>query len=399
MSGTDAGQPGGARGTVYHRVASFEPRIRRKDPVPAPQNHPADPTALLSLGYTERWQALFQEHAKASHSPGRVIRTDRGAVLVATDAGSVPAEPSPRLRRAAGGPEDLPATGDWVALDPAPVHDIALVEAVLPRASAFLRGDASGRTQVQVLAANVDTVFVVHPAESEPNLRRVERELALSWDSGAVPVVVLSKADLYPRAESAREAVETVALGVDVHLTSAVSGLGIAALRTYTQGHRTVALIGPSGVGKSSIVNALLGAERQDTRAVRVTDGKGRHTTVARELIPLPTGGVLIDTPGLRALALTDASEGIAAAFPDIETLAPHCRFRDCTHRGEPGCAVRSAVERGALPPERLASYHKLMEESAWMASRTDARLRSERNRSARALHREIRRFYKQRGR
>ena len=367
--------------------------------MPAPPPDSSDRAALLALGFSERWQALFREQADPSWSPGRVIRTDRGAVLVATADGPLQAEPSPRLRRATRGPEDMPATGDWVALDPAPVHDVALVEAVLPRVSAFVRGDSSGRTQLQVLAANVDTVFVVHPAQPEPNLRRIERELALSWESGAVPVVVLSKADLYPGAQAAREAVEAVALGVDVHVTSAVTGLGIEPLLTYTEGHRTVALIGPSGVGKSSIVNSLLGEERQGTREVRIGDGKGRHTTVARELIPLPTGGVLIDTPGLRALVLTDAADGIAATFPDIEALATRCRFRDCAHQGEPGCAVQAAVDRKELPSERLASFHKLKSEAAWMATRTDARLRSERNRSGRTLEKEIRRFYKHKGR
>lgn len=359
----------------------------------------ASPPVLLGLGYTERWQALFGDCAGPGQIPGRVIRMDRGAVLVATAEGPVLAESSRRLRRAAQGPEDLPATGDWVALDLAPGHDVALVETVLPRVSAFIRGDSSGRAQVQVLAANIDTVFVVHPAEPEPNLRRIERELTLSWESGAVPVVVLSKADLHADTDVARAAVAAVALGVDIHVTSARTGEGIRPLLAYTEGHRTVALIGPSGVGKSSIVNALLGEDRQDTREVRVSDGKGRHTTVVREVIPLPTGGVLVDTPGLRALVLTDATEGIAATFTDIEELAVHCRFRDCVHQGEPGCAVRAAVEQGDLAPERLASYHKLVGEAAWAATRTDARLRSERNRAGRTLEKEIRRFYKHKDR
>jgi ribosome biogenesis GTPase len=231
---------------------------------------------------------------------------------------------------------------------------------------------------VQVLAANVDTVFVVHPIAEDPNLRRIERELALAWDSGAVPVVVLTKADLSADADAARDAVEAVALGVDVVVTSAVEGEGIDALGAYATGGRTVALVGPSGAGKSTLVNALVGSDVQATREVRESDGKGRHTTVVREIVPLPGGGALLDTPGMRALALTDADEGIAVAFADIVELAEDCRFRDCTHSGEPGCAVQAAVDRGELAPERLESWHKLRREAEVAAMKTDARLRSE---------------------
>ncbi len=338
----------------------------------------ADTGQLELLGYTPRWQALFAEHAGENIVPGRVVRADRGSVLVATADGTARAEVSARLRKSARGSVHLPATGDWVALFAPSDLDIPLVEAVLDRSSAFMRGDPGKTSDAQVLAANVDTVFVVHPIAEEPNIRRIERELALAWDSGATPVVVLTKADLSADPKAARDAVEAVALGVDVHVTSAVRAEGLAPLHAYAQGHKTIALVGPSGAGKSTLINALIGDERQATREVRLTDGKGRHTTASREIVPLPNGGVLVDTPGLRALALTDADEGIAAAFPDIEALSAGCRFRDCTHAGEPDCAVERAVQAGELPAARLASYHKLGREAEVAAAKTDARLRAE---------------------
>ena len=283
--------------------------------------------------------------------------------------------------------------------------DTPLIEAVLERSGAVTR-HAPGRTSgVQVLAANIDVVFVTAPIAGPPNLRRIERELSLAWESGAVPVVVLTKADLCDDPESARAAVEAVAPGAEVLVTSAPAyagtrgGLGVAELLQRLSGHRTAVLIGPSGAGKSTLVNALLGEERQATREVRVSDGRGRHVTVARELIAVPGGGVLIDTPGLRELGLTGTEEGIGAAFPDVEEAALACRFRDCTHRDEPGCAVRAAVETGALPEERLASYHKLVREARAAARKTDARLRAEEERRWKIISKAAKDFHRRTGR
>ena len=358
-----------------------------------------DTTGLQELGYSPRWQALFEPHAAAGLTPARVIRSDRGSALIATPAGVVRAKVSARLLKSASRSADLPAVGDWVAALAPDDLDVPVIEAVLERTSAVTRGDPGKTSDIQLLAANIDTVFVVHPIAAPPNLRRIERELSVAWDSGAVPVVVLTKADLSADPEAARGAVESVALGADVLATNALAGEGVQPLLAYVSGHRTAVLIGPSGAGKSTLINALLGEQRQTTREVRFSDGRGRHTTVVRELIQIPGGGVLIDTPGLRELGLTGSKEGISSAFPDIERAARSCRFRDCTHSAEPGCAVQTAVESGTLPLERLASYHKLVREAQVAAMKTDVRLRAEEDRKWKIIRKAAKEYYKRTGR
>lgn len=359
----------------------------------------SDIGGLHELGYSPRWQALFERHAAEGLALARVVRISRGSALVATSAGIVRAKPSTVLVKAAAAPADLPVVGDWVAVLETSDLDVRQIEAVLERASAITRGDPGRGSEKQVLAANVDTVFVVHPIAEPPNLRRIERELSLAWDSGAVPVVVLTKADLSADAGAARAAVESVALEVDVLVTSALTSEGAEPLLAYISGHRTAVLVGPSGAGKSTLINSLLGEQRQATRAVRVSDGRGRHTTVARELFQMPGGGVLIDTPGLRALGLTGSEEGISSAFPDIEQLSRSCRFRDCTHVDEPGCAVQAAVASGELEPQRLASYHKLVGEAQDFATRMNVRLRAEDKGKAKAVSKDLKDHYKRTGR
>jgi len=354
--------------------------------------------ALLPVGYSPRWQALFAEFDGPDTYPARVVRADRGSVLIASPDGLCRAKPSNALLKAARGPVDLPTVGDWVVVHAPQGIDVPLIEAVLARTSAITRGDPGEASAVQILAANVDTVFLVHPIDEEPNLRRIERELSLVWDSGAVPAIVLTKADASAAPDAALAAVEAVAIGCDVLVTSAVTGLGVGSLSGYVGDGKTAVLLGPSGAGKSTLTNALLGEIRQETAEVRTSDHRGRHTTVARELIPLPGGGVLIDTPGLRALALTGSEDGIAATFPEIEEAARACRFRDCTHRDEPGCAVTAAVESGDLPASRVSSYHKLLREAEVAAMKTDFRLRAEEVRKWKIIHKSAREFFKQTG-
>lgn len=362
---------------------------------PSPES-PA--TLLAALGFCERWQAVFQPYAGDGLLPGRVVRADRGSCVVAWVGGFTRAPLSARFARAASAAVDLPAAGDWVALGgEAGGEELTtpLIEGVLPRRTAFIRSDPGRETSGQVLAANIDVVLLVHSLEAEPNLRRLERELAVAWESGAIPVVVLSKADLTADPALHVPLVSAVAPGVEVIPVSATTGRGLAPLLSLCSHNRTVALIGPSGSGKSTLINHLVGEERQATREVRVTDGKGRHTTVARELILVPGGGVLVDTPGLRALALWEADAGIGRVFSEIEELAGYCRFADCAHAQEPGCAVRAAVECGELAAERLESYRKLLQESARVTTLRNARRPLEgkrkwksRSKDARAFHR-----------
>ncbi len=355
------------------------------------------PRDLVALGFSERFQALFAPLGEKGLIPGRVSRVDRGLPLVLTESGAVRAELAAHLRESADG---AIAVGDWLALARPEGHDVAIVEAILPRFSAFTRKDPGDRAVGQVMAANIDTVFVMQAlALNGPNLSRLERELVLAWESGAQPAVVLTKADLCSDAAALRDEVTSVALGVDIYVTSVATGEGIDELRGHIVPGLTVAFFGASGVGKSTLLNHLMAADVQKTAEVRDADGKGRHTTVAREMFFLPRGGIVIDTPGMRALALWDADEGIAAAFPDIEELAEECRFADCAHMSEPGCAVRAALEAGELDERRLQSYLRLKEELDRLAAKNDSRVRAEQAKADRTMGRQIKRFYKERGR
>jgi ribosome biogenesis GTPase len=272
------------------------------------------------------------------------------------------------MHHEASGPDDLPVTGDWVAVQRAEGEGRAVVRGVLPRRTAVTRKAAGRRTDAQVLAANVDVIAVVAALDAARNTNRLERYLAVAWDAGAEPVVVYTKSDLAPEAEVDDE----LTRGVDVVRTSAVTGEGVDSLHRMLAPHRTAVLLGPSGSGKSTLLNALCGTDVHATGAVRELDGRGRHTTTARELAVVPSGGCVIDTPGLRELALWDGA-GVDRVFEDLDDLALHCRFRDCAHGDEPDCAVRTAVEDGSLDPARLERHRKLERELAHLDRRKDA--------------------------
>ncbi|GAB2699580.1 ribosome small subunit-dependent GTPase A [Nocardia thraciensis] len=338
---------------------------------------------LIPYGWNPAVSAAYTRLLDTGWVPARVIRMDRSECDVATPEGLARA----RCPRADTNVNGL-CTGDWVAIDAELV-----VRQLVPRNTAIVRASVSGRSEAQILAANVDTVLVCTAADADVDLGRIERMLALAWESGAQPVVVLTKADL--AVDIPLEDVRAVAPGATTLAVSATTGLGMDVLGAVLDG--TVALIGPSGAGKSTLANALLGEEVFATNEVRAADKRGRHTTAHRELRPLPGGGTLIDTPGLRSVGLWDATEGIGRTFSDIESLAAACRFADCAHRTEPGCAVRAALESGALPQRRWDSYRKLQRENEWLAARSDARLRAERQREWKNVEKSQRAVYRER--
>ena len=323
--------------------------------------------------------------------PGRVSREHRGLYRVLTESGEAVATPAGRLRLEARGRIDLPAVGDWVALKGETAAARAVVQAVVPRRSAFIRRAAGDQTAEQVVAANVDSVLLVSGLDQDFNPRRIERYVLLAWESGARPVVILNKADLRADADDCRRAIEEVAPGVDVHAISTRDPPSLAVLRPYLGPGRTVALLGSSGVGKSTLLNRLLGADVQATRAVREHDQRGRHTTSDRHLFVLPGGALAIDTPGMRELQLWESGGGLRATFEDVETLGPLCRFRDCTHQAEPGCAVLAAVAEGRLAADRLESFHKLRGELRHIERKQDERVQAEDNRKWRSIHKAAR--------
>ena len=324
---------------------------------------------LIQLGWDQFFSNAFEEIEESDLEPARVSIEHNHLFRVYTASAELLANVSGRLIHAASEPSALPSVGDWVAIrnnsdGPAQIREI------LPRKSCFARKAAGDKTKKQIVASNIDTVFLVSGLDHEFNSKRVERYLVAARDSGAKPVIVLNKGDLDKDQTASLDELKTVAPNIPLHVTSCVDNRGIDDLAQYLLHGKTVALLGSSGVGKSSLINQLLGYNRQSTQTVRVRDSRGRHTTVHRELLVHPTSGVIIDTPGMRELRLWDASESLDATFDDLSSLAEQCRFRDCQHETEPGCAVKTAVEQGQIPVSRLAHYRKLRSEQKQLDER-----------------------------
>lgn len=342
---------------------------------------------LSALGWNAHFEEAFAAYQGDGFVPARVTVQHRGAYVLCGEAGELSAEISGRLRHEATSPAELPATGDWVVARPAEDGSAATIHAVLPRRTSVSRKTAWQATEEQVLAANVDVVFLVAGLDGDLNARRLERYLATVWESGAEPVIVLSKADLCDDVPAAVLEVEAFAIGVPVHVVSGVTGEGVDALRTYLEGNRTITLLGSSGVGKSTLINRLLGEDVQAVGDVR-SDGRGRHTTTTRELVPIPGGGLVLDTPGIRELRLWDVGEGLGTTFGDIEALISQCRFGDCGHESEPGCEIKRALADGSLDAKRWASYVKLQRELHALEIRQDKRLQADARKARRRFGR-----------
>ena len=345
---------------------------------------------LSALG----WNSYFQEHwtsiAQPGWEPARVAEQQKESYRVVGQTGEMRAEVTGRFRHTAQIISAFPAVGDWVAVSSQAGH--GLIRAVLPRRTKLSRKAAGLRTDEQILAANVDVVLAVASFNEDLSTRRMERYLAAIWESGAQPVLILNKADLSPNPQEIALEMATVAPGVRIHVVSAATGEGLGELGSYTGLGKTVVLAGSSGVGKSTIINRLLDCHVQRTRDIRTSDGTGRHTTSYRRLFTLPGGGILIDTPGIRELQLWDSSEGLDDTFEDIGQLAAECRFRDCQHLTEPGCAVRNAIEAS-----RLESYRKLKRELEHLDRRHDAAAQAEQKKIWKRQNKALKVFYKER--
>jgi len=350
----------------------------------------------VSLRQRLGWNPFFEAHAAALHSRdlqfARVVEEQRALYHIAGDAEGL-AEVSGKFRHEAATAAAFPAVGDWVGVRDRIIHH------VLERRTVVSRAAAGRAVEEQVVAANVETIFLVTALPHDLNARRLERYLTMVWDGGATPVVLVNKSDLSENPGAACDALRARLPLVDVVLVSALHEHGLEALEPYLQPARTVALLGMSGVGKSTLINRLLGRDALRVSATSDTDGRGRHTTTARQLVELPGGALLIDTPGMRELQPWAGEDAVDAAFSDVAALAAGCRFADCAHEGEPGCAVLAAVESGALDPDRLEHYRRLLREAAYEERRHDKAAAAEHKRRWKQIHQANKIMYRERDR
>lgn len=363
------------------------------------------PDALKDFGFDEGFLRDYLEIAIPGDCPARVVEVERGSLsLVYRDSGGglreAEAGIAGKLLHEAANASLLPAVGDWVVLRPGEREaDRGTVKAVLPRRSAFMRrapGDKAERVVAQILAANVNAAFIVAAADERWSPRRIERYVTLAYEAGVTPVVVITKTDLAESPEAFRDEMAGLSPGLDIVMVCAPDGKGLSGLEPWLAPGKTVVLLGSSGAGKSTLLNALAGGEVASTGAVREDDGRGRHTTTHRELYRLPSGGLVIDSPGLREIQLLAGEEALADAYADVEALAGGCRFRDCRHEAEPGCAVRAALESGQLDPGRYAGWRKLRREVAFLATREDPRLAAKEADRWKAINKSMRGYSKE---
>jgi ribosome biogenesis GTPase len=348
---------------------------------------------LSDIGWNDYFESLFHKYREEGLAPFRVSQEHKSRYVILGEEGELSAEISGKFRHEALGKSDFPAVGDWVAVRPRPDEGTGTIHAVLTRKSAFSRKVAGKETEEQVVAANIDTVFLVSGLDNEFNPRRIERYLTLAWECGANPVIVLNKSDLCEDIDSKVSELESISFGVPILTISARNKTGLDDLRNSLNNGMTAAFLGSSGVGKSTIINGLLGYERQFVNEVREDDSRGRHTTTFRELILIPEGGILVDTPGMREIQLWGNESALSHAFDDVEEFASQCKYRDCSHNGEPGCAVEKALEDGSLDKKRWSNYQKLQKELRFLAVRQD---KKEARRQQREWDKKIRQYHQQ---
>jgi ribosome biogenesis GTPase / thiamine phosphate phosphatase len=350
---------------------------------------------LQQLGWTPFFEESFTPYRHQGYEPGRVAIAHQHLYLIYSEWGELLADIPGKLRYRAIGEADFPAVGDWVVIERRTGENKAMIQDILPRKTKFSRTGTGVKTREQLIATNIDTVLLMSGLDRDFNLRRIERYLILAWESGAKPVIVLNKADLCDCLEDYMTEVESVAIGVPIIPLSAIAGVGLDALAPYLKPGHTVAFLGSSGVGKSTLTNQLRGTATQAVQEVRQTDSRGRHTTTHRELIILPSGALVIDTPGMREVQTWTHQEGLSETFADIENLAQQCRFRDCQHDSEPGCAVQAAIAVGTLPFERYFSYQKLQKEEAYLSRKQDQTAQLAEKKRWKQIHKQIRNLSK----